>query len=645
MLQSIRDRLSGPIVWFVIGLICIPFAFWGIESFRSGSADPVVAKVGDKEITQAEFRQGYEQRYQQLVSMMGENFRPEMIDQTRFRQNVINDMAQESLMRQYTQAEGYRATDAAVFDYLSSVPAFQENGKFSAQQYRDLLARRGMNPQTFESQLRSSLVIDQLRETIIDSAFVSKEEVALAYRLDAQQRDVAVALFSVDKLKASAQVTDAQVSEHYEANKSRYTAPERLKISYVDLDVSQLPKSESPGADVLKALYDAEKESRFASPEERKARHILVSFGADKSAARQKIEKFAEQIKGGADFATLAKESSDDTGSKAAGGDLGWVRRGMMVGKFEDALFALKQGQISDPVETEFGWHLIQLEELKAPTIRPFDDQSVQAELIDVYQQRDVQERFQQKSEKLSELAFENPTSLDAVAKALDLKVQTTDWFTREGGAGILADDGVKQAAFSTEVLTDNENSKSLPIGQGRVVVVRKAEYEAPRERKLDEVVDTIKDEIKLETAKSQATAKADELIKALQGGQALQSAAEAAGASIEYTGTVKRTDATPDRATLDTVFRLPRPADGKTSTGKAALANGDVSVVVLSKVTEPSAAEAATSSSETSRLREQVAGAEFGSMRKALEKEIKVDIKQAEVTQASSPEGEGVAP
>ncbi|EIT68803.1 MULTISPECIES: SurA N-terminal domain-containing protein [Hydrocarboniphaga] len=644
MLQSIRDRLSGPIVWFVIGLICIPFAFWGVESFRGGGSDPAVAKVGDKEITQAEFRQGYEQRYQQLVSLMGENFRPEMIDQARFRQNVINDMVQESLMRQYTQAEGYRATDAAVFDYLSSVPAFQENGKFSAQLYRDLLARRGMNPQTFESQLRSSLVIDQLRETIVDSAFVSSQEAALAYRLEAQQRDVSVALFSVEKLKAAAQVTDAQVSEHYQANKSRYTAPERLKLSYVDLDVSQLPKAENPGADVLKTLYDAEKDSRFASPEERKARHILVNFGADKSEAKKKIEKFAEQIKGGADFATLAKENSDDTGSKAAGGDLGWVRRGVMVGKFEEALFGLKQGQVSDPVETEFGWHLIQLEELKAPAIRPFEDAEVQAELLDVYQQRDLQKRFQEKSEKLGELAFENPTSLDAVAKALDLKVQTTDWFTREGGAGILADDGVKQAAFSTEVLTDNENSKPLPLGQERVVVIRKAEYEAPRERKLEEVAETIKDEIKLETAKTQVASKADELIKALQTGLTLQAAADAAGASVAYTGTVKRTDAQPDRATLDAAFRLPRPADGKTSTGKAVLANGDVSVVVLSKVTEPSAADASAASSERSRLREQVAGAEFGSMRKALEKEIKVEIKQTEVDEAAT-EGEGVAP
>ncbi len=644
MLQSIRDRLTGPIVWFVIGLICIPFAFWGIESFRSDSPETPLAKVGDQEITQADFQQGYQQRYQQLQSLMGENFRPEMIDQTRFRKSVLDDMVNEAVLRQYTQSAGYRASDASVFEYLRTVPAFQENGQFSATVYRDLLSRRGMNPHGFESQLRNSLVLDQLRESIVESAFVSSEEAALAYRLSGQSRDIGVARLAVEQVKDKIDVSDTQISDHFAANQSRYTAPERLKLSYVDLDLAAIPKAANPGADVLKVIYDAEKDSRFATTEERKARHILVSFGADKSAAKDKIEKLAEQLKGGGDFAELAKQNSDDPGSKASGGDLGWVKRGMMVSSFEEALYALKPGEISKPVETEFGWHLIQLEELKAPTVRPFEDEGVQAELLELYQQRDAQKLFQEKSEKLEQLAFENPTSLDAVAQALDLKVQTTDWFTRAGGAGILAAEPVKEAAFSPAVLTDNENSKPLVVSPNHLVVIRKAEYEAPRQRTLDEVKDSIRDELKLEGAKQQVAVKGDELLAALRGGQALDAAASAVGAQIEHTGTVTRMGATPEKTIVDAAYRLPRPAEGKTSAGKVTLDNGDLAVILLSKVQDPAASSAEAGSSQRMQLTQATAGAEFGAVEKALEKEIKVEItSDADIAAQTSPEGEGL--
>lgn len=628
MLQSIRDRLTGPIVWFVIGLICIPFAFWGIESFRSGSKEPPLAKVGDQEITQAEFRQGYDQRYQQLQAMMGDAFRPQMIDQARFRKGVLDDMVQESVMRQYTQAAGYRASDAAVFDYLSSVPAFQENGKFSAQVYRDLLARRGMNAQTFEAQLRSSLVVDQLRESVIDSAFVSPQEAELAYRLALQSREIALATLPVEALKAGVQVSDAQVAEHYEANSSRYMAPERLKIAYIELDLEKLKPAGSLGADALKALYEAEKDSRFATPEERRARHILISFGADKAASKAKIEALAAQIKGGADFAELARKNSDDTGSKAGGGELGWVKRGMMVKSFEDALYALAPQQVSAPIETEFGWHLIQLEELKAPDIRPFSDSAVQAELLEVYRQRDAEKRFQEKSEQLEQLAFENAGSLEPVAQALELKVETTDWFTRAGGPGILANEAVREAAFSNEILNDGDNSKPLSAGPNRVVVLRKAEYEAPRQRAVAEVTDAIKEELRIAGAETAAKAKLQALLKAVREGQAFADAAAAAGASVQDAIALTRAATTPERAVVDAAFRLPRPADGKPTAGQVALANGDLAVILLKKVDEPTADAEAVKAGQK-QLRDAVAGAEFGAVRKVLEKEIKVEVMQ----------------
>lgn len=631
MLQNIRDRLSGPIVWFVIGLICIPFAFWGIESFKGGSSDPIVAKVGDHEITQAEFRQGYDQRYQQLQQMLGESFKPGMIDQARFRKNVLDDMIQEQVLRQYSHEAGYRASDAAVFNYLSSVPAFQENGKFSAKIYRDLLARRGLQPQRFEGDLRQSLVIDQLRESISDSAFVSEEEAQITRRISGQTRDIGMAVLPIARFQKDVQVTDAEVAARYEENKSNYLAPERLKLAYVDLDLDKLPKAENPGADVLKVAYDAEKDSRFTSTEERRASHILVAFGADKSASKAKIEKIQAELKDGASFADEAKKNSDDTGSKIQGGDLGWVKRGMMTKSFEDALYALKAGETSDVVETEFGYHLIKLDELKAPTARAFDDPAVQAELLELYQQREAQKRFQELSDKLEQLAFESPTSLDGVAQTLGLKVESTDWFTRAGGSGILAQESVKTAAFSPEVLNDNENSKPLSVGPGRVVVIRKSEYEAPRQRPMNEVADGIREELKLIKAKAQAAAKSRELLAALRKGDTLDAASAAAGAEMHADANVTRSGNTPERAVIDAAFKLPRPAEGKPSAAEVALANGDLAVILLRKIDEP-ANDGSAAQRDVAQLREAVAGAEYAAMRKSLEKDIKVKIENAPV-------------
>src|SRR5690349_6808124 len=197
MLQSIRDRLTGPIIWFIVGIIVIPFAFFGIDTFRGGGGDPTIAKVGDQKIKESQFRAGYEQRLQQLRSLMGEGFREDLIDQNRFRQTVLNDMVQESLLRQYVHGAGYRASDAMVFEAIEKIPAFQENGKFSTETYRSRLAAQGYTPTRFEQQLRDALVVDQMRAGILASAFAAPADAAQTFRLDQQQRWLAYATFEV----------------------------------------------------------------------------------------------------------------------------------------------------------------------------------------------------------------------------------------------------------------------------------------------------------------------------------------------------------------------------------------------------------------------------------------------------------------
>ncbi|MDD3761993.1 MAG: SurA N-terminal domain-containing protein [Nevskiales bacterium] len=626
MLQQIRDRTSGLIAGFIVALIAIPFAFFGIESFRSGGGDPVVAKVGDQKIHDSQFRRAYDQRYQQLMSLMGENFRADMIDQTQLRQSVLRDMAQETMLKQFTESEGYAVDDATVFRSIATETAFQRDGKFNTEAYRDALARVGFTPERYEARLRDSLEMNQMREAIVDTAFVTDVSVDQALRLAGEQRTIEYAVFDVTRYRAKANVTDDEVAARYEDSKAQYQAPERIKLEYVELSKATLPEPSTPGDDVLKALYDAEKDGRFTTQEERKASHILVSFGADKAAAKAKVEKIAGELAGGADFATLAKEYSDDTGSKASGGSLGWVKRGQMVSSFEDALYGLDAGQTSGPVETEFGWHLIHVDEIKPSVTRSFDDPEVKRELTELFQSRERQQRFEDMSSQLEQLAFENPTSLEPVASALGLKIQTTEWFTREGAGGITAEEPVRTAAFMPEIIDDGENSKPLAISGERLVVIRKADYEAPRQRTLDEVRETIRNQLLAEKARQLAEQDADEVVNAVGSGTAFQEIVSAKGAELRNPGAIRRDDKNVEGAVVARAFKLARPGNDVGTLGQAVLDDGSRVVIVLRSVTVPEQIAADQKPAQQQRLRDAIAGKEFGAYLSLIEDEVGIE-------------------
>lgn len=638
MLQTIRDRVSGPFIWGILGFLILLFAVWGIgiQQFTGGGTDPTLAEVGGVKITQAQFHNAYERAYRELQQRMGENFRADQVQQAQLRDNVMKSLVQDLVLRQYTHEVGYRVDDAGVREYLEAMPYFQENGHFSRDQYRAVLTSVGQTPEQFEAQARQQLPIDQLRGAVLDSTFITPREADVAWRLEHQERTFSYVKFEPAKYLAGVSISDDQVKQRYEQKKDSYKAPERVKLAYVELALDQLPKAAAPSAEVLKAIYDKRKAALFSTPEQRQASHILISFGADKNAAKKKAEDLYAKIKAGADFAELAKANSDDTGSKAKGGDLGWVKHGMMVPKFEAALFALgKPGDISEPVETEFGWHIIKLDDLKPAQTKPFEDADVQKQLVDLYQQQDLNTRFQEDSTKLDQLSFENPGSLDVVAKALNLQVKTTDWFTRKGGADIAANPSVIAAAFSPQLLTDGENSKPIAIDPQHLVVVRKAEYEAPRQYTLDEVKEQIRGELRDEAAKAKAQEQASALLKALDGGQSFDAATKAAGLSPVNAGAVPRDSKNVAPSLLSAVFKMPRPAAGKLGYGQANLDNGEIAVVALSTVNDPApqSSDTAAVRSAAMQARNARAGAEFAAYRDTVEKQVKVQIKAAPAT------------
>lgn len=640
MLQQIRDRTSGLVAGVIVAMLVIPFAFFGIESFQGGNSDPVVAKVGDQKIYDSQFRRQYDQRYQQLVQLMGENFRADMLDQKRLRASVLENMTQETMLRQYTQNEGYAADDATLFETISAEQAFQRDGKFNTEAYRDALSRVGLTPERYESQLRDSVEMNQMRSAVVETGFSLDVQVQQMVRLMNETRTVEYAMFELPRFRDRVTVTDEQVQERYDQNKSQYMAPERIKLAYVELALDSLPEAAAPGDDVLKVLYEAEKAGRFTTQEERKASHILISFGADKDAAKAKAEALEKQLAGGADFAKLATENSEDPGSKGLGGDLGWVRRGQMVKTFEDSLFGLKEKEISGIVESEFGWHIIRLDQLKPSVVRPFEDAEVKQELATLFQARERQTRFQEKSDQLEQLAFENTASLDPVAETLQLKVESTDWFVRGGqGTGIAANPTVIAAAFSPEVLQDGENSKPLQVGDNRIVVVRKAEYEAPRQKALDEVKDAVRAALVDEAARKLIAQEATEVLNAVRGGTNFQEIVSAKGGELRTAGQVRRDDKNLVGKVLEAAFKLPRPAEGKVTYGETELDGGGRAVIAFSAATAPTETTTAAEI-ERIRVKQLGAGAEFEAYLKQIRSEVGIELMLPEEDAPATPEG-----
>ncbi len=640
MLQNIRDRLTGPLVWFVVGLIGIPFAFWGIGTFNFGGGDPVVVKVGDQDITQNRFQQAFNQRYQQYRALLGDGFRADLFDEGQFRRLTLDDMIQDSAMRQFAIEQGYRASDQSVRDLLLEIPAFQSDGKFSKDTYLQVLQRQGMTPESYESQLRQSLVIDQLRNAIQTSAFVTDEEVWQSYRLEKQTRSITAVPVTTKNFRDKAEVSDEQIAELYASDKKNYMSAERMKVRYIELDRNKLPEIEKPDSEVLKVLYDAEKDARFSSPEERKARHILIEFGDDKAQSRKLAEGLSEQARAGTDFSELASTHSSDPGSKEKGGDLGWVRKGVMVPEFEAALFAMESGKVSDPVESDFGWHVIRLDEVREPSVRAFEDEAVQAELLDVFRNRERETHFKELSDQLELLAFEN-TELEPVAEKLGLQVQTSDWFTRGEGQGIATIEAVRSAAFAPEVIQSGENSKPIAASADALVVVHKEEHEAARQLPLEEVIDELRERLVTEQARRLAGEAAASIVAEVKAGAKLTDIAQKRGLEVQFSGDAQRGQAELDAWVASAVFRMPRPDSGTVEVQALQSSEGGMTVVALTAVNDPERPAEADRALDSARdpVRDGVAGAEFAAYQQAVEDAVSVEMVNAPELEANKPE------
>jgi len=593
MLSEIRDRATGWIAYIIVGIIIIPFAFWGVNEYFAGGEEVVVATVGDAEIQQVDYRRALENRRAQMRRVLGENFQPEIANSPEFKRAVLDDLIARSLLDQHADEMGYRVGDELLAQRIRSNPRFREGDQFSSDVYRSAVAQMGLTEAGFESRLRRQLLLEQIRDGIQQSAFVTPDQRNRLLALMLQERRFDHAVLAAGSFIDDVKVSEAEINKEYEENSERYRTPERLKVEYVELSVDQLASSISVTEEEIQQAYERNKD-RFTTDPARRASHILIEAPADageaeRQAALQEARALLDQLRSGADFAELAKQQSDDPGSASQGGDLGRIEPGAMVKPFEDALFALEEeGAVTEPVKTRFGYHIIKLTEYQPAEVKPLDE--VREQLVQEERARQAEALFLDRAEAFRNISYEQPQSLEPVADQLDLEIKQSDWFTRNEGSGIAANPKVREAAFNDDVYSEGLNSQSIELDINTLVVVRRLDHQPASVKPLAKVRGDIEARLKRRKAEERVASLGPDIVEQLSSGTSWQAVIGDYGLlseTITWSRSMAREEGAPDPAVVDAVFRAPRPQEGGAAPGGLVLGNGDYALFRLVEVIE----------------------------------------------------------
>lgn len=576
MLQNIRDNSQGWIAKTIIGVIIVLMALTGFDAIMNVASNRnEAAEVNGEPIALGELSRAVDMQRRQLQQRFGGQFDASLLDEKLLRSSALDALIERKLLLQGAAQAGFGFSQPALDQLILLTPEFQQDGKFSAERFDQVIRQMGYDRLQFRQLLEQEMLIGQLQAGLAGSGFVTEEEVRAFAALERQTRDFASLTLQADS--AAVSISDEQLKAYYDEHASEFMTAEQVRIEYVELKKERFFDQVEVSAEELQAEYEKEIANLG---EQRKASHILLEIGdaLNDEQARAKLEELRQRILAGEDFAALAKEFSNDPGSAAAGGDLGYAGQGVYDAAFEEALFALQVGQVSAPVKSEFGWHLIRLDDIQAAEVPSLD--SLRPQLERELKTQKVEQRFVEVTKELEDAAFES-ADLQQPAQELGLEVREAAPFGREGGEGIAANRQVVQAAFSTEVLTEGANSAALELDPDTVVVLRVKEHRKPEQQPLEQLADTLRDKLRREKAAEQARQRGEALLAELREGKAPSVAGE--WQSRAATG---RDQEGVDPQLLEALFRMPKPASAEQpSFAGLSLANGDYVVLRLQDV------------------------------------------------------------
>jgi peptidyl-prolyl cis-trans isomerase D len=591
MLQTLGDKLKGrrSMAIAVIGPLAVIFALWGaygVVSMSFGAPDYGL-KVNDERITVETLNRAWQERQAQYQQTLNGAEMPEA-QKALLQRQLIDEYVRQTLLRQRAQQAGYRATAAQVAEAVRTEPAFQIDGKYDPRAARNMLAQIGMTEDRYLAERRQALQVGQLSEAIELSDFLTPTELDRIYALENEQREVRYLLLPPDHFQAAVKIDDARIKSWYDSHANDYMSAESVRLQYAELRLDSIASQLTVTPENLQAYYD-KNQSRYGESEKRHAHHILIALPAGANAAADaaalaKAQQVVAELKSGKDFSELSKKYSADPGSATRGGDLGWADKGTYVASFADALFSMPSGQISDPVKTQYGYHIIRLDEVRPAHVRTLNEARAQIEVE--YRRDQAAELFGDRQEQLQQkLESAGGIDLDTLAKEFGLQRGEIKEFTRSsGGAPLGGKQDLIRAVFNDNVVASGKIAGPVALADDHLVVFKVVEHRSPAPQPIASVRDEVIAAIRKSDSSSAAKAAADDAVKRLEAGAGLDEVAKTLGVNAAPAAYIGRSDPQLPAQVRQAAFAAPRPAD-KPAYRSLALDNGGAAVLAMTAI------------------------------------------------------------
>ncbi|WP_394132606.1 SurA N-terminal domain-containing protein [Shewanella maritima] len=620
MLEKIREGSQGVVAKTILVLVILSFAFTGVSSYLGSNTGVPAAVVNGDEISANQLEQAYQNERARLEQQFGEMFEALAADPTYMegiKQSVLERLVADKLVDQAAIELGLRVSDDQIRTAIVSEPAFQTDGRFDNDRYLALLAQMGYQTSDFRNMMRTDMTRRQLVMSVVGSEFVLPGEAKQVAEIQGQTRDTRYLVVDAAPFTETVVVSDEDAQQFYNENQLQFTSPEMVSVEYVELNADDMMNIAGVPDEDIRAYYD-DNARLFQTAEKRLAAHILIAASGDDSAELEKAQAALVKIQNGEDFAAVAKSDSDDQFSAEQGGQLDWFEPGVMDPAFDEALFALNQGEVSGVVKSDFGYHIIKLLDTQAGSTQAFDD--VKDEILVQLQQRQAQDAFFGLQSKLADTSYEIPDTLIETAEAVGGEVKTTELFSRNSVPAPFNTPAFTQAAFSDQVIADGMNSDVIELSASHVVVVRLKEHKMAGTLNFEEVKADIVNRLKQQKANDIARVKATEYMAQFKAGDFSVS-----GDELVTVAKMPRFSQDTNPAITDKVFKMPKPQAGEVSIDTAELATG-YAVVVLDKVHEADSIEQNLIESMQQRMASQYSEANYRSVINMLKAQAKIE-------------------
>ncbi len=551
MLQTIREKFTGWIAALIIGAISIALVISFGNMNQTPLEEDVVITVNDKEITLIDYREEYTNQLLQFQEVFGDEI-PESLEFT-IQESATENLIMKTLLKDYVDTQGYRVSPEFVAELITSNPNFQLGEGFNRQNYEAILTSQGVSQSQYENDLRIQLQINQLRRALIESSFITPSEFRKFVELQMEARSGQFLMIPSSNYADQVSLGNEEISAFYSQNTNSFMTQEEIDVEYLSIDIEEIAQDIKISDSDVEQYYN-ENIDRFRSNEERKSSHILISFDDEviDDAALEQIKNIQERIKAGESFESLAQEFSDDGGSAANGGDLGWAEPGLFVPEFDQVLFALKVGEISDPVKTQFGYHIIRLDDLKEGRKKEFAE--IEEELTTEYSKLLAEDRLYELAEQLDDLALQAFNELDSVAEELALDLNQISAITRNGSSFLNQEPELIDILFSPSSVEQFENTPVYEFNNS-IIVARVIGHRLPEIKSLSDVEDEIKSLLTVQKSIQIANEEAKKMLTDLSSGITISELSDLNTLELKEFDDIRRNDDVLPRGLMDGLF------------------------------------------------------------------------------------------